>query len=102
MEDSFIKLSKRGISSKVLTVSSSLAIGGLFLGRGILGTLLNLGSLLAEVSALFGLIEEKVVPKVLMISSILSILERSVSRDLMTCKVLIILSMELSSLFKFS
>src|ERR1041385_591290 len=101
MEDSFIGLSKRGISSKVFTVSTSLAIGGLFLGRGTLGTL-NLGSLLVEVSALFGLIEEKVVPKVLMISSILSILERSVSRDSMTSKVLIILSMELSSLFKFS
>src|ERR1044071_4354783 len=98
MEDSFIKLSKRGISFKVFTVSTSLAIGGLFLGRGTLG---NLGSLLAEVSTFFGLIEEKVVPRVLMISSILSILERSVSRDLMTSKVLIILSMELSSLFKF-
>ena len=35
---SFINLSKRGISSKVFTVSTSLAIGGLFLGRGTLGT----------------------------------------------------------------
>ena len=38
MEDSFIKLSKRGISSKVFTVSTSLEMGGLFLGRGTLGT----------------------------------------------------------------
>ena len=38
IEYSFIKLSKRGISSKVFTVSTSLAIGGLLLGRGTLET----------------------------------------------------------------
>src|ERR1041385_4134416 len=84
---SFINLSKRGISSKVFTVSTSLSMGGLFLGRGTLGTSLNLGSFLAGVSTSFGLIEEKVVPRVLVISSILSSLEGSMSWNLIISKV---------------
>src|SRR4051812_105223 len=83
---SFINLLKRGISSKVFMVSTSLAMGGLFLGRGTLGTL-NLCSFLAGVSMFFGLIKEKVAPRVLMISSILSILEGSRSWNLMVSKV---------------
>ena len=66
-----------------------------------LGNVTNLGSFLAGVSTFLALIEDKVVPKVLMISSILSILDGSKSWDLMVSKVLTILCMELSSLFKF-
>src|ERR1043165_7746812 len=92
---------KIGVSSKVFTVSTLLAIGVLSLARGTLGTSTNLGSSFSKVSSFLILIEEKVVPRVLITSSIFSILEDSSSRDLILSKVLTILSMELSSLFKF-
>src|SRR3954465_8588066 len=47
------------------------------------------------------LIEEKVVPRVSITSSIFSILEDFSSRDLIVSKVLTIFCIELSSLFKF-
>src|SRR4051812_36176806 len=92
---------KIGVSSKVFTVSTLLALGVLALARGTLGTLRDLGSFFAGVSSFLVLIEEKVVPKVSITSSIFSILEDFSSRDLIVSKVLTIFCMELSSLFKF-
>src|ERR1043165_69153 len=66
-----------------------------------LGYVNDLGSFFAGVSSLLVLIEEKVVPKVSITSSIFSILEDFSSRDLIVSKVLTIFCMELSSLFKF-
>src|SRR3954470_2548445 len=92
---------KIGVSSKVFTVSALLAIGVSALARGTIGTSTNLGSFLAGVSSFLVLIEEKVVPRVSITSSIFSILEDFSSRDLIVSKGLTILCMELSSLFKF-
>src|SRR3954469_18166983 len=92
---------KVGVSSKVFTVSTLLAIGVSALALGTLGTQTNIGSFLAGVSSFLVLIEEKVVPKVSITSSIFSILEYFSSRDLIVSKVLTFFCMELSSLFKF-
>src|SRR3954463_13411156 len=90
---------KMGVSSKVFTVSTLLAMGVRALARGTLGT--YLGSLFAGVSSFLVLIEEKVVHRVSITSSIFPILEDFSSRDLIVSKVLTIFSMELYSLFKF-
>src|SRR3954468_15052611 len=66
-----------------------------------LGYVNELRFLLRRSFILLVLIEEKVVPKVSITSSIFSILEDFSSRVLIVSKVLTIFCMELSSLFKF-